>query len=163
MDWFSLLRNMQTIPQSSHGNEHSSSKLQLLGSQTMGNGSQELGPVLTFCFLCISLSPLDIRLFSSTFCELFSLVQKFSEKEVFCYVLLLCPGQRDPHILVRGFSVAVRTEWLNPTCNLVPAQINLTVVTHLTASVYTTIRNGHDHPVSCSDLSKTTKSGLLKP
>lgn len=73
MDWFSLLRNMQTISQSSHGNEHSSSKLQLRGSQTMGIGSQEPGPVLTFCFLCISLSPLNIRLFSSTFCELFSL------------------------------------------------------------------------------------------
>lgn len=96
MDWFSLLRNMQTTSQSSHGNEHSSKKLQLLGSQTMGTGSQELGPVLTFCFLCISLSPLDIRLFSSTFCELFSLAWKPSDKEIFCFMLLLCLRQRDP-------------------------------------------------------------------
>lgn len=144
VDWFSLLRNMQTISQSSHGNEHSSSELQRLGSQTMGTGSQALGPVLTFCFLCISLFPLDSRLFSSTFCELFSLAQKFSDKEIFCYVLFLCLRQRVPHTLFKGFAVAVRTVQLNPTWNLVCAQINLTVVIHLTASVYTTITNGHD-------------------
>lgn len=135
MDCFSLLRNMQTISQSSHGNEHSSSKLQLLGSQPTGTGSQELRPVLTFCFLCISLSPVGIRLFSSTFCELFSLAQKSSEKEIFCYVLPLCQRQRDPHTLVKGFAVAVGTVQLDPTWNLVCPQINLTVVTHLTASV----------------------------
>lgn len=82
---------------------------------------------------------------------------------MFCYVLLLCLRQRDPHTLVKGFAVAIRTAWLNPTWNLFPLKINLAVVTHLTASVYTTIKNGHDHSVSCSDLSKTTKSGLMKP
>lgn len=59
-------------------------------------------------------------------------------------MLLLCLRQRDPHTLVKDFAVTVRTVLLNPTWNLVPAQINLTVVTHLTARVYTTIRNGHD-------------------
>lgn len=103
VDWFSLLRNMQTISQSSHGNEHSSSELQRLGSQTMGTGSQALRPVLTFCFLCISLFPLDSSLFSSTFCELFSLAQKFSDKEIFCYVLFLCLRQRVPYTLFKAF------------------------------------------------------------